>query len=154
MAPSFFFLKRMNSVLSLATYFRLCCRDTACAGVFYCVLSILTLSLLVLMALFYAANRRDSVSFFRFPSLNSVDVFSCEISLVCRLKYPYSYFSLHFCIVIFVVFLLTLMLVLLRAAVISLSLLYLISSSIPRINTPLQFSMLVGPLPPYIISEM
>ena len=48
------------------------------------------------MALFYAAIKRDSVSLFRFPFRSHVQVFSCEISPVCRLKYPYSCFFLPF----------------------------------------------------------
>ena len=43
------------------------------------------------------AIRRDLVSFLRFPFLCYVQFFSHEISLVCRLKYPYSYFSSNFC---------------------------------------------------------
>ena len=51
---------------------------------------------IVLVALFCAAIRRDSVSLLRFPFLSRVQVFSSETSLVCRLKYPYSCFSSHF----------------------------------------------------------
>ena len=47
------------------------------------------------MALFSAADRRDSL---RFHFLSHVQVFSWEISLVCRLKYPYSCFSSYFCL--------------------------------------------------------
>ncbi len=53
-----------------------------------CVLFILALIWLVFMAVFCAAIRRDSVSLFRFPFLNHVQVFSCEMSLVSRLKRP------------------------------------------------------------------
>ena len=55
---------------------------------FYCVLSILTLILLVLMALFCAVIRRDSVCLLRFPFLCCVHVFSCEMSVFSRLKHP------------------------------------------------------------------
>ena len=55
------------------------------------------------MALFWAAIQRDSFSFLRFSILSHVQVFSSEISLVCRLKYPYSCFYSHFTfLVIFV----------------------------------------------------
>ena len=55
---------------------------------FCCVLSILALIWFVLMALFWAAIRRGSVSFLRFPFLSHAHVFSCEMSLVSRLKRP------------------------------------------------------------------
>ena len=45
------------------------------------------------MALFCVAIRRDSVSLLKFSFRSHVHVFSCRISLVCRLKYPYSCFS-------------------------------------------------------------
>ena len=59
---------------------------------FCCVLSIFALTYLVLMALLWADNKRDPVSLLRFPFLCHVQVFSCEISLVCRLMCPYSSF--------------------------------------------------------------
>ena len=72
------------------------------------------------MALFCAAIRRDSVSLLRFPFLSHVQVFLCEISLICRLKCPYSCFSSHFyCLIILI--LLILAFVLFLVAVISLS---------------------------------
>ena len=61
------------------------------------VLSILALIWLVLMALFCAAIRRNSVSLLRFPFISYVHVFLCEISLFSRLKRPLSGFSCHFC---------------------------------------------------------
>ena len=48
------------------------------------------------MALFCATIKRDTVYLLGFPFLTHVHFFSSEISLVCRLKYPYSFFS-HFC---------------------------------------------------------
>ena len=48
---------------------------------FYCVLSILALIWMVLKTLFCAAIRRDSVLLLRFPFLNHVHVFLCEILL-------------------------------------------------------------------------
>ena len=53
---------------------------------FCCVLSILAFMWLVLMALFWVAIRRDSVSLLRFPFFTHVHVFSCEMSLVSHLK--------------------------------------------------------------------
>ena len=50
---------------------------------------------LVLMALFCAAIRRHSYSLLRSSFLCHVRVFSRKISLVCRLKYPYSCFYFH-----------------------------------------------------------
>ena len=55
---------------------------------FCCVLSILALIWSVLMALFSTANWRDLVSLLRFTLLSHVHVFSCEMSLVSRLKHP------------------------------------------------------------------
>ena len=47
-----------------------------------------------------AAIRRDSVSLLRCPFLYHVQVFSCEISFVCRLKYPTVFLSFHFCFLV------------------------------------------------------
>ena len=52
---------------------------------FCCVLSIFALIWLVLMALSYAAIRRDSVSLIKFPFLSQVQVFWCEM-FIRRLK--------------------------------------------------------------------
>ena len=60
---------------------------------FCCVLSILALIWLIIMALFCAAIWNNSVSLLRFPLLTYVHIFSCETSLVSRLKHPYSCFS-------------------------------------------------------------
>ena len=65
---------------------------------FFCHLSILALKLLVLMTLFCAAIKKDSVSFIKFPFLSHVQFFSCKI--VSRLKYPYNSFSSHFCFLV------------------------------------------------------
>ena len=53
---------------------------------FYCVLSILALIWLVLMALFCAAIRRESVSLLKFPFLSYIQVFSCEMLFISRFK--------------------------------------------------------------------
>ena len=55
---------------------------------FCCVLSILALIRLVLMTLSSAAIRRDSVSLLRFPFLNQVHVFWCEMLFIRHLKQP------------------------------------------------------------------
>ena len=55
---------------------------------FCCVLSILALIWLVLTALFCAAVRRDSVSLLQFPFLSHVQVLSCEMLFISRLKRP------------------------------------------------------------------
>ena len=55
---------------------------------FCCVLAILALMWLVLMALFCAAIRRDSLSFLKFPFLSLVQVLSCEMLFINRLKRP------------------------------------------------------------------
>ena len=48
------------------------------------------------MTLFCAVIRRDSVSLLSFSFLSHIQVFSWEISFVCRLKYSYSCFLLIF----------------------------------------------------------
>ena len=52
------------------------------------VLSILALTWLVLTALFCAAIKRDSVSLLKFPFLSHVQVLSCKMLLISRLKRP------------------------------------------------------------------
>ena len=54
---------------------------------FCCVLFILAFIWLVLMALFCAVIRRDSVSLLKFPFLSHVQVLSCEM-FISRLKCP------------------------------------------------------------------
>ena len=63
---------------------------------FCCVLSILAFIWLVLMALFCAAIRRGSVSLLKFPFLSYVQVFSCGMFFISRLKCPLSFFSFQF----------------------------------------------------------
>ena len=84
------------------------------------VLSILVLIWLVLMVLFCAAIRRDSVSLLRFPFLSHVYVFSCAMLLISRLKRPWSCFSFHFCFLVIVVLLVLVLFVLFLVAIISL----------------------------------
>ena len=55
---------------------------------FCCVLSILALIWFILMALSCAAIRRDSISLLRFPFLNQVQVFWCEMLFIRCLKWP------------------------------------------------------------------
>ena len=69
------------------------------------VLSILALIWLDLIALFCAAIRRDSVSLLKFPFLSHVQVLSCEMLFISRLKRPWSCFSSHFCFLVFVILL-------------------------------------------------
>ena len=52
------------------------------------VISILTLIWLVLMVLFCAAIRRDSVSLLKFPFLIQVQVLSCAMLFIRHLKHP------------------------------------------------------------------
>ena len=65
---------------------------------FCCILSIFAF----LMLLFSGAIRKYSVSLLRFPVLSHVQVFWCEILLVC----PYSSFFSHFCFLVIAVLLL------------------------------------------------
>ena len=86
---------------------------------FCCVLSILALIWLVLMALFCAAIRRDSVSLLKFPFLGYVQVFWCEMLFISRLKRLWSCFPSHFCFLVFVIRLSIISSVLFLMAVIS-----------------------------------
>ena len=64
---------------------------------FYHVFYILSFIYLVLMVLFCAAAiRRESLPFAIFPIFSHVQILTCEISLVFRLKCPYCFFSSHF----------------------------------------------------------
>ena len=72
---------------------------------FCCVLSILTFIWLILMALFCAVIRRDSVSLLRFPFLSHVKVLSCEMLFISRLKRPWSCFPSLFCFLVIVILL-------------------------------------------------
>ena len=101
---------------------------------------------LVLMVLFWVAIKRESVSLF----LNHIHVFSCAISPVWYLKYPFNCFSFHFCLLFFVVFLFVLvLLLLLLAIVISFSLQFLMYSSRRCVKTSTQSSVLVSLLSSY-----
>ena len=78
----------------------------------------------MLMALFHGTIKKDSISL-RFSFHSHVHIFSNEILPVCRLKYSYSCSS-YFCLLVSVIFLSVPMLpMLLLAAIISLSLLFL-----------------------------
>ena len=68
----------------------------------------------------------DKIFSFSFTAffLGHAHIFSCEISLVCCLKYPYSYFSPHFCFLINIVLFVLMLSVLLLSFVISFSLFF------------------------------
>ena len=63
-----------------------------------------------------------------FPFLSHLQVFSHEISPVGCLKYPYNYFSSHYCFLVIVVMLILVLFVLFLVAVISLSLFFFLWS--------------------------
>ena len=122
---------------------------------FCCALSILLIIYFVFMALFSASMRRHSVPLLRFTFRSHVQIFSYEISLICRLKYPYSCFSSHFsflvlfcCCCCCCCFDCLILSALLLVVVIIFSLLFLIYSSCPRIDSSTQSSMQASPLPP------
>ena len=83
------------------------------------VLCILALIWLVLMALFCAAIRRDSVSLLKFPFLSHVQVLLCEMLFISRLNRPWGCFPSHFCFLVFVIVLFIVLSVLFLMAVIS-----------------------------------
>ena len=115
---------------------------------FCCALSILALIWLVLMPLFCAFIRRGSVSLLIFPFLSHIHVFSCEISLVSRLKRPGSCFSCHFCFLFISDLLVLVLSELFLVFVISLLPRFSMLSSSCYIDASTLTSMLVSPLPP------
>ena len=68
-------------------------------------LSIFALTKFILMVPFYSAINIDSFPPLRFSLRSHVQVISWAISLVCRLKYPYSCFASTFCFQDFLFFL-------------------------------------------------
>ena len=100
------------------------------------------------MALFRLLIEEIQLTFKRFPFHCHVQVFSCKISTVCRLKYAYSCFSSYFCF-LFIVVLCVLMLLLLQLiAVISFYSLFLMYSL--SLHATTLYSMLVNPLSPFL----
>ena len=89
------------------------------------VLPILALIWLVLTALSCVAIRKDFVSLLKFPFLSKVQVFSCDILFISRLKHPWCCFPSHFCFVV----------------VILLSLVFSVSFLVAVISPPSCFSM-------------
>ena len=87
---------------------------------FSCVLPILALIWMVHMAVFWDAIRRYSVSLLWFPFHCHIQVFSYKMSLFCRLKYLYRYFSSRFCFRVILVLLILVLYVLFLVTVISL----------------------------------
>ena len=68
---------------------------------FCCILSAFDLTQLILMMLFYAAVRKDSVILLKFSFFSHVQI-SYKISLVCCLEYPFRLISSHFCSLVIV----------------------------------------------------
>ena len=91
--------------------------------------------------------RRDSVSFLRFPFLSHVQVLPCNMSLVCRLKCPYSCLSSHFCFLIIFVLLILVLSVLFMVAMISLPPRFFMQSSSRCIDASTILWMLASHLP-------
>ena len=94
--------------------------------------------------------RRDSVSLLKFPFRSHVQIFPCEISPVCRLKYPYSCFSSNFYFLVLVLFVMMLS-VMLLATVINPSFLSLMSSLCPCIEASTLSSILASSLPSFFL---
>ena len=114
---------------------------------FCCVLSILALIWLVLIALFYAAMRRDPVSLSKFPFLSHICVFSREMLLISRLKCPLSCFYSKFCFLVIVILLVFVLSILFLVSVFSLFPRFSLSSSSRCIDALTLSLTMVSPLP-------
>ena len=103
---------------------------------------------IVLIALFCAAIRRDSVSLFKFPFLCHIPGSSFKSLPVCRLKCSYCCFSYHFCFL--VIFHLSILVssVLFPVAVTCLPPPFL---CILLVDVSTLSAILVSPLPPYFL---
>ena len=117
---------------------------------FCCVLSIFAFVLMFLWSNgpyggICAAIARHSVSLLRFLFLSYVQVFSCELSLVRRLKCPQCCFSSHFCFLVIAVLLILVLSVLFLVAVISLLLHFSMKSSSRCIAVSTLSSMVTSP---------
>ena len=115
---------------------------------FFLVLSILALIWLVLMALFWAAIRRDSASLLKFSFFSPLHVLSREMLFISRLKRPRSCFSSHFCFLVIVILLSTVLSVLFLMAVINPPFCFSMLSSSRRIDVSTLSSMQASPLYP------
>ena len=114
------------------------------------VLSILAFMWLVLMALSYRDIRRNSVFLLRFPFFSHVQVFSCEMSLVCRRKRLYCSFSSNVCFLVLFVVLILMPSELFLVVVISLHSRYSMLSSSRYIDASTLSSMVASPLSPFL----
>ena len=94
---------------------------------FCCILAILPLVWLVLMALFCATIKRDSVFLLKFPFLSHVHLFSFEMPLVSRFKRPDICLSSSFCLLVIYVLLIFVLSELFMVIMISLSQCFLCS---------------------------
>ena len=100
------------------------------------------------MTLYCAAVRRDSASLLKFPFPCNIRIFSCDMSLISRLKRPHTCFSSYFCFLVISLLFVLWSLGLLLVAVISLLPRFSIESSSRCIDTSTLSSMLSSPLPP------
>ena len=109
---------------------------------FFCwVLSVFAFNIIGPYGVFY-----DWVSLLMFLFLRHVQVISYATSLVCRVKYPYSCFSSHFCF-LFPFFFSVILPLLSLVAVIRYSLFVLMYLSKRCIDISLQFSIPINPFP-------
>ena len=100
------------------------------------------------MVSFCVAIKRDSVSLLMFTFLSNIQIFSYEISLVCRLCFPF-----YFCLQAIVVLLIFMLHVLFLVAIISFLKIFLMLSSSPAIDVSTLFSMLASHLPASVLDS-
>ena len=116
---------------------------------FCCVSSIIDLIWFVLMALFCAAIRRDSVYLLRLPLFRHVQVLLCEMLLISSLKHPQICFPCQLCFLVIVVLLVLGLPGLFLLAVITPFPHFSMYCSSRCIDTSTLSSMLVSPLPSF-----
>ena len=117
---------------------------------FCCVLHILvSTKLFFFLALFWAVIRIDSVFFLKLPLHSHFQDSSNENSSVWRLKYTYIRFSYYICLLIVLLLIITVSLSFL-VALISFSMLFIMSSSSSWIHLSTLSSILASPLPTFL----
>ena len=103
------------------------------------------------MTLFFASIRRDSVSLLKFAFLSHVEVFSCKVLFISRLKRPKSRFSSKSCFLVIVILMSIMLSVSFLMAVMSPPSCFSMLSSSRCIDASTLSSLLVNPFSPLFL---